>query len=196
MIIKCLITLVIAMTALAEESANLRGAQPVEHSHGFANQQSNLEKQETALKLLLKNKMDPAVTAEKVAAQKAAEKATTESGPKALDYNGGNPGLTFDGYMVSRFHSNPDCTGPGTFPFSNFTSRSSSVLFAHVFHLCLTLRVLLQSSFFLLQCNPSSRRVWAAGTLAVIPAYSPSATLWSTAVAVNRDVFLGDPRWC
>jgi hypothetical protein len=108
MFIKVILALVVATSALAEESANLRGAQPVEHSHGFANQQNNLKKQEAALNALLKNTHVPDAVLEQ-----AAEKTATEAAPKILDYSGGAPSLTFDGYMVSRFHANSDCTGPG-----------------------------------------------------------------------------------
>ena len=110
MIVNILVGLIVAAVALSEETATLRGPNVAVHeNHIFGNQESNIRKQERNLNQMMSklSEVSPALEAEINAKKmKLKEKST-------LDYPGGHPKLSYDGFVVSRQYTNKDCSGEG-----------------------------------------------------------------------------------
>jgi hypothetical protein len=115
MLFHVLATLLIVKAVCSQESANLRGnaeeskRELVSAAKGIRQIQGGHEAYVNKIFTDLRTKLKAKV----VASEASGTRVPLNDRNSALNYEGGNPQLTYNGYFVSRFRSNGDCSGPG-----------------------------------------------------------------------------------
>jgi hypothetical protein len=119
MLLPYIVSLAIVSSVFASENApKLRGTKIYRPEEIYAGQDASLKKQEQALKALLENFAEPGANVKRT--------------PSLLEYQGGNPQLSFDGYLVNKYHAGGECSGEGSQQFS-----LSMDLFSDCFTICI-----------------------------------------------------------
>lgn len=83
--------------SLSQETPNLRGVAGEGHVRPFGDQELRLAEKEAVIAEFLKNLPKPSRDA-----SKTSEKLERASGESLLNYYGGNPGLSYNGYMLIK----------------------------------------------------------------------------------------------
>jgi high-affinity K+ transport system ATPase subunit B len=115
MLLVSVLTLASVVASTAEELANLRGPNVEEHHKAkiHSSQEGKVREQEKWLdKYLEKISKQPAVAVQQESVPGPGK--LLDGGQQVLDYNGGNPDLSYEGFIITRRYADDTCTGSGT----------------------------------------------------------------------------------
>ena len=114
MIIPLLLTLAVVAVVVVHADSNLRGHDIVGRAENFVgNQHVALSAQDELIKSVIDQMInnDPANGSPE--ARASARSSLGGNIADLLNYDGGNPELSYQGFLVSKLHSHEDCSGPG-----------------------------------------------------------------------------------
>jgi hypothetical protein len=115
MLLVSVLVLASVAAGIAEELANLRGP-AVEELHKtkiHSSQDGKVREQEKWLDHYL-NKISKQSGINAQQEMVPGTGSLPGGGQQALDYYGGNPGLSYEGFVITRKYTDEKCTGPGT----------------------------------------------------------------------------------